>query len=271
MNRDYTNIFEIIDNLCHELVGFISLNDNKNFGKIGDYDIYPFAYTQILNYDLALVDCAAEFLGSILPQLVNAGIPQNKIKSIHWLIQQIMTKKYEDFQDQDIQDTLEYWKTHDLSVFNQHLEDYPHTSDEIHIDENCGLPYIIFKTIEDKEKRMYFKSGTGTKGTDGKIYYNDILREQAPSSPHLYIKGNHKVNDGDILIDAGVCEGNFALRYVDVCSKIYLFEMDKNWLAPLYYTFKEYWDTKVVLIPKAVAAISGGGGDKVGRCHFPAY
>ena len=57
------------------------------------------------------------------------------------------------------------------------------------------------------------------------------------------------------MIDAGVCEGNFALKYVDVCSKIYLFESDPSWLEPLYYTFADYAD-KVVLIPKFVSNVT---------------
>ena len=83
------------------------------------------------------------------------------------------------------------------------------------------------------------------------------MREQLPTSPHLYIKDEHKINEGDILIDAGVCEGNFALRYVDICSKVYLFEMDTKWIKPLYFSFRDCWD-KIELIHKAVSDTTKG-------------
>ena len=252
LKKDYTKIFELIENLEHKLIGFIRMDGNGNFDKIADYDVYPVTYIQMLKYDLILLDCDSDTANAMKPNFVAAGIPQDKIQSVYWLLQQKMIKRYEDIQDKAIQETLEYWKTHELSVFNQHTESYEHTYDEMHMDNNCGLPYIIFKTVEGKDRRMYYPPGSGIKAPDGKIYITDVLREQVPTSPHLYIKDNHKINDGDILIDAGVCEGNFALRYVDVCSKVYLFEMDQKWFAPLYFSFRDCWN-KIEFIPKAVS------------------
>lgn len=256
--KDYTKIIDVAENLGHNLLGFVLVNDENNFGKIGDYDLYPLSFLPILKYDLALIDADENNAKFIVPALSKI-IPRDKIKTIYWLLQQVMTKKYESIKDEAIQGALDYWKTHELSIFNQHLASYEDTFDELHMDESCGLPYIIFKTVEDKEKRMYYPPGSGWAAPDGKFYITNILREQLPTSPHLYTKENHNVNDGDVLIDAGVCEGNFALRYVDVCSKIYLFEMDKKWFAPLYHSFKDYWN-KVEFIPKAVSDVSGGGG-----------
>ena len=252
VKKDYSKIFEIIKNLAHDLVAFIRMDNDNNFDKIEGYDVYPFAYIQILDYDLALIDGHVGAIQPIIPQLVSVGIPQNKIKSIYWLLQQIMIEKYEHIQDSAIHETLEYWKTHEMTPFNQHLNSYPDTFHEVFTDETCGLPYIIFQTVEGKNRRMYYPPGSGTKFPDGKTYITNIFQEQVPTSPHLYIKDNHKINDGDILIDAGVCEGNFALRYVDICSKVYLFEMDKKWFAPLYFSFRDCWN-KIEFIPKAVS------------------
>ena len=171
-----------------------------------------------------------------------------------------MTLKYENVADPVIQQTLVYWQTHELSVFNQHWEGFPDTFDEVHIDKTCNLPYINFKTIEGKERKMYYpRNGyMQMQLPDGKKYIHNVLREQVPTSPHLYVKGTHKVNEGDVLIDAGVCEGNFALRYADICSKIYLFEPDKRWFEPLYYSLKDCWE-KVAFIPKFVGESTRGG------------
>ena len=81
------------------------------------------------------------------------------------------------------------------------------------------------------------------------------MKEQEPTSPHLYTTAKHDVHAGDIVIDAGVCEGNFALKYVDICSKIYLFEPDQRWYEPLKQTFKDYRD-KVEIFPCFVSDIT---------------
>lgn len=258
IKKNYTKIFETIESLGHDLIGFVRLDKGKSFDKVGDYILYPAPYVQVLRYDLMLVDFYPYNATPWIDLLINAGAPPSKVKTIYWLLQQKMIKKYEDSHDKIIQETLGYWKTNKLTVFNQHLEGVEHTLDELHMDENCGLPYIIFKTVEGKDKRMYYPPGSGTKYPDGKTYVKDVLIEQVPTSPHLYVTAEHKINDGDVLIDAGVCEGNFALKYVDVCSKIYLFEMDKKWIAPLYFTFKDYWN-KVELINKPVAGSTDSG------------
>ena len=252
LHRDYTKIIDTIDALGHNLIGFMRNDGVNNFGKIGDYVLFPFAHIPLLSFDLLLMDCYVDAEPEWIEPLIKAGIPPERIRTIYWLLQHKMLRKYEDSHDEIIQETLEYWKTHELSIFNQHTGYYEHTYDEMHMDNNCGLPYIIFKTVEGKERRMYYPRDEGKEFPDGKTYITDILREQVPTSPHLYIKDNHKINDGDILIDAGVCEGNFALKYVDVCSKVYLFEMDKKWFAPLYFSFKDCWD-KIEFIPKAVS------------------
>ena len=257
-HKDYTKILQTIDALGHNLIGFVRNDGVNNFSKNGDYVVYPFAHIQLLNYDVLLLDCYVDNMAELHSHVIKAGVPENKVRTIFWLLQYKMLWKYEDSHDEIIQETLEYWKTHELSIFNQHTEFYEHTRDEMHMDESCGLPYIIFKTVEGQDRRMYYPKQSGIKYPDGKFYIDDVLREQVPTSPHLYIKDNHKINDGDILIDAGVCEGNFALRYIDVCSKIYLCEMDQKWFAPLYFTFRDCWD-KVELITKPVGGKTQNG------------
>ena len=51
-------------------------------------------------------------------------------------------------------------------------------------------------------------------------YTDNILGEQGKNSPHLYIRENvEDIKEGSVIVDAGVCEGNFALRYVDRAKK----------------------------------------------------
>ena len=253
------NFFGAMEKLGHNFVGFVALGHVDGIPEIDGYNFYSAEYIQRLKYDLALIDCNMGDVKKYLPALAHFKVPLNKLRTSKWLLQQLISRKYEDVQDPVIQETLRYWQTYDISVFNQHFEGLGETMHEVYMDETINLPYIIFQTVEGKDRRMYYPRGRSfEKGEDGKKYVKDILREQIPTSPHLYVKGNHKVDEGDVLIDAGVCEGNFALRYADICSKIFLFEPDKQWFEPLYYSFRDCWD-KVEFIPKAVAEHTGGG------------
>lgn len=252
----YENLLKLAEELEYEVVGLVAYTEAHFFSNVNGYPLYPQEYAYKLNYDLALLagtdDYVDTFAKNVFPE-----IPREKFASVYWLLKQKMSLKYEDSKDPIIQETLEYWKTHSLSVFNQHLENFQDTWDEVFTDEENGFPYIWFETIGGQKRKMYYPHNGDFREKDGKTFVKNILQEQAPQSPHLYITDEHKIDEGDILIDAGVCEGNFALRYVEVCSRIYLFESDAKWLEPLYHTFRDYTD-KVILIPKYVSNFSQG-------------
>ncbi len=174
-------------------------------------------------------------------------IDEEKIESKFYLLKMLMTEKYKDSEDTEIQDILKYWQKNPLSVFNQYVS----PGKEIHmVHWDCieNMPYILFE-----DKRMYFPYNHRFHVVDGKKVVIDILGEQQPTSPHLYIKDNIKVEQGDVVADAGVCEGNFALRYIEKVSKLYLFESDRRWIKPLQKTFEKFSD-KVVLCNKFLGA-----------------
>jgi hypothetical protein len=52
-----------------------------------------------------------------------------------------------------------------------------------------------------------------------------------------------------IIVDAGVCEGNFALKYIENAKKMYLIECDPRWMRALRLTFAPFKD-KVVFCDK---------------------
>ena len=249
----YKPIFNLAERLNIEVIGFTSLNPSDDFKKLCGYTIYPADAIVMLNFDKILIgETNEETIGEFRKIFTDLNVPAEKTVGLFWLLKQSMIKKYEDFGDSVIQETLAYWKENPLSVFNQHFKDSDHTRDEVHFDEDCGLPYIFFKTVEGKERRLYYPKNANFLEVDGRKYVEDVLTEQVPTSPHLYVKDEHQVEEGDVLIDAGVCEGNFALRYADICSKIFLFEPDEKWFEPLYYSFKDCW-SKVEFIPKFVS------------------
>jgi len=76
-----------------------------------------------------------------------------------------------------------------------------------------------------------------------------ILKEQDQQSPHLYLTEQFQVEQGSIVVDAGVAEGNFALSVVENAKKLYLIECDPEWVATLKVTF-EPWKDKVIFVEK---------------------
>ncbi|MBR0262033.1 MAG: hypothetical protein IJQ85_09615 [Selenomonadaceae bacterium] len=239
---------EMIDVLKLDFSGFVSLDLNEELTSYNGYPIYPLKEINNLSWDIAIYGCEEEDFEDILPRMIELGIgKKEQFKNIHWFLQQFMIKKYEDFNDAVIQETLEYWKTHDISVFNQHVKEG--TLDKVFFDETCDLPYVNFKTVGGESRKMYYPKDYDFHIQNGEPFVKNLLTEQQATSPHLYITDNHKVDAGDIVIDAGVCEGNFALKYVDICSKMYLFEPEEKWQEPLRQTFKDYHD-KVEIIPR---------------------
>jgi predicted RNA methylase len=96
---------------------------------------------------------------------------------------------------------------------------------------------------------MYYPQSFSFVNCDGKQYVYNVLREQGEKSPHLYVRNNDEIKEDSVIVDAGVCEGNFALRYVDKAKKIYLIESDPQWIKALKMTFSDYQD-KVVICNK---------------------
>ena len=64
-----------------------------------------------------------------------------------------------------------------------------------------------------------------------------------------------KIANGEVLVDIGVAEGNFALGAAEKASKLILFETDTEWIEALNATF-EPWKEKVLIVNKFVSDIT---------------
>lgn len=234
----YAAILQVIDELDYELIGFVD-NDTRG-GEFVGRKIYGLSEIGAIDYDKLLIfyTIADEFEVPV-NFARSVGVPAEKVSNIFWLLRQKMRIKYEDTQDDAIRETLRYWEHHELSVFNQHEAGREPTFSEVFFDSASDLPFIVFPTVDGAKRRMYYPKTHQFKKIDGRLFVKDVLGEQAPGSPHLYTRPGHDVREGDIVIDAGVCEGNFALRYVNTASAIYLFEANPEWEKPLYYTFRD--------------------------------
>lgn len=225
-----------------QLLGFID-NDAGKWNEEGCYPVFSPANIRELDFDYIIIMSEVHFK-EIYDMLVYwFDVEPSKIKNRTYLLKYIMMDKYHDTSDKEIQDILRYWKDHDLSIYNQYIEEGNEIT-EVYWDYMENMPYIMFE-----DKRMYYPYDYSFPEVEGKKVVIDLMSEQQSSSPHLYIKNSIKVDKGDVIADAGVCEGNFALRYAEEASKIYLFECSPRWLRPLEKTFEKFKD-KVVLCNK---------------------
>lgn len=146
----------------------------------------------------------------------------------------------------EIQEALDYLKTHPLAVFPYPFQDeYVAENIEVFEDREKGLRYVL-----QDGKKLYFKKRWGAKKI--RNLYNLLSKEQDIRSSHRYLTSQFTFDDGEILVDVGAAEGNFALSIVEKASKIILFEADKEWIEPLNATF-EPWKDKVQVIYKYVS------------------
>lgn len=176
----------------------------------------------------------------------------NRMAWFSAISKQILLNRYSETADLEIKEVLDYINKNDLHIFNYPFADkYEHLTWQVFYDMACKLFYVIHKG-----KRMYFARRWNTEEAVTS-YYNSILMEQDKDSPHRYLDGTFQVLDGDVVVDVGVAEGNFALEVIDRVSKIYLIETDDEWAEALRETFKPYAD-KVVIIQKFVTSVDCG-------------
>lgn len=146
---------------------------------------------------------------------------------------------------EEIESVLDYLRTNPLSIFPYSFQD-KYIAEDIKVfdDRDKGLKYVLLDG-----KRLYFKK----RWSKQKIrnLFNLLLKEQDIQSPHRYLNEQFQFEDGEILVDVGVAEGNFALSVVEKASRLILFEADKEWIEPLKATF-EPWKEKVLIVNKFV-------------------
>ena len=128
----------------------------------------------------------------------------------------------------------------------------PEEKYEVTWDEDSSMPYAMFEG-----KKIFFPRNIILKEIDGKQYVEGLEFEQQSGSPHTYITDEICIKEGDVVVDAGVQQGNFALKYIDKVSKLYLIESDPRWIAALRMTFKDYMN-KVEIVPKFLGNVNDG-------------
>ncbi len=152
----------------------------------------------------------------------------------------------------EIKTALNYLSTNPIAVFPYDFQnEYIADKIEVFYDSEKKLRYVL-----QDGKKLYFKKRWGKRKIQN--LYNLLSKEQDIRSPHRYLTEEFMFDDGEILIDVGAAEGNFALSIVEKASKIILFEADKEWIEPLKATF-EPWEEKVDIVNKYVSNKADSG------------
>ena len=235
----------------YQIIGFLDNDIRKTGTLFMGYEVFPIHILKDNPADLILLFLMDDDkYNAVFEQLSKIVLPE-KIHEYYFPLKKLLQKRYKDSRDIEIKETLEYISNNKISVFNQFITE-KYTYDEVKWDKKIDLPYVEFMTVIGKKVPMYYPRDYKFIEKEGSLYIGNLIWEQTQSSPHLYVKEGHDISEGDCVIDAGACEGNFALKYVDTASHIYLFEMDPVWQEPLRYTFRSYED-RVTIITKAVS------------------
>lgn len=232
-----------------ECIGFLDRDPNKWGKSFFNKSIYPPSILISMEFDLIVVMVEGryeEIKGDLMYWFKVDG---SKIVREEYLLKLLLTDKFKSTDDPEIKNIFKYWEKHDVSVYNQYVKI---TMEQSEVFWDCieNLPYIFFE-----DKKMYFPYDMEFAEIDGKRVVVDIMAEQQETSPHLYIYDDIKVEKGDVVVDAGVAEGNFALRYIDRASKLYLFESEKRWVKALEKTFEKFKD-KVIICNKYLGLVN---------------
>lgn len=149
--------------------------------------------------------------------------------------------------DSEYKEIVDYLSNNSLAVFPyKYKSEYSLKKITAAKDDLCGMIYILYKNNKIYMKRKY-KSYY-----QAKCYFNNILIEQDPRSPHRYTTEEFQPKENSVIIDIGGAEGFFPLEYINRVKAIYIFECDSDWNEALLKTYGQYSD-KVHIINKFVS------------------
>lgn len=244
-----------VQNYFKEDCLIVSVFDNnpKRWGKkLGQCTIQPPKCLKHTEYDKIMIATDLYF-DEIKEQLMREiGIDSKYIENINYFAKRKIMRKYRNSSDEQVKEIVDYLENHNLEVFNYSFaENYSNIRVDISFDNEAGMFYVWHNGF-----RMYMAKRFDTKE---KVlhYYRSILKEQDELSPHKYLDNNFSVSNGDIVVDVGTAEGNFALDVLDKASKIYLVEAEEDWIEALRYTFADY-QNKVAMIQGYASDHTGG-------------
>jgi len=247
--RILNEVFGNERNLYKGIMGFI---DNIK-AKDMFYGLPVFLPRDIkyLEFDKIIVVNGGDYVIQRCELIYGYGIEESKVTQANYLISLRILDKYAGSEDGEIQTTLR--NIEERNDYDLWCGYCPKSGEKYEVlwDEVTNMPYTIFA-----DKRMYFPRNRRFATEDGKQIVTGLEFEQQEGSPHKYTTDDICIREGDVVVDAGVCEGNFSIKYIDKISKLYLVECDPAWIYPLKLTFREYLD-KIVFCSKFLGDVDG--------------
>lgn len=230
-----------------EIVGVIDNDEIKQGEKFYKYTITGPERMKEYSYDYICILLERNY-EDVFNQLVYGyHIEAAKIVDRFFLLKEIMSEKYKDSKDSAVQDTISFWQKNNLTFFNQ-FEFAPAKYEKVFWDTENNMPFVMYA-----DKRLYYPRDYRFCIKNGDMYVVSFREmEQHINSPHRYLTDRIGIEDGDVVVDAGAQEGDFALPYIEKINKLYLFECDAAWVKALEMTYKDYKD-KVVIVPKMLS------------------
>jgi hypothetical protein len=194
------------------------------------------------------------FLKIVTPDFIKAGYRklrmirnQYRLNKKKWEIINYLKKNFNEEDFDEKKEIVAYLKENHLTLYPYKFTNNYNKEDIIvYSDESANMKYVL-----EDNKRLYFKRSMSEEQI--KSSYNLFRMEQKDvNCPHKYENQKFYVKPGDVVVDAGVAEGNFALSVVEKAKKLYLFEGDKEWKEALEMTFAP-WKDKVEIISKFIS------------------
>ena len=230
------------------IMGVFDSDKSKWGSKISGYEIENPEKLKKIDFDIMLV--SPNKSGEIIEMLIDDyHVPMVKIKRLSEFYRDLCDRLRNKYRDNlEIQHILDSFENYEPDIYGGYQKENSEQYRVFRDDE--GFPYVLLDG-----KRMYYpKNYKGFYEKEGNEFMDDILYEQGIGSPHLYLReGDFKYIDGKVVVDAGVCEGNFSLRYIERLKKVYLIESNEMWMSTLIRTF-EPWKEKVVFCNKYLSS-----------------
>lgn len=241
-------IIRSIKKAKHNILGVIDIDKKKQGKKFLGYTISAPENIADFNFDLILVtsDIYYEEISNELVERWN--VDKSIIKHgtyISYLELVKYYKQYPQMVQKDMLDVLDYISTKEsISDFNTPFFDYERINDiEVFWDSDEKLYYVYHNG-----KKMYF-SAYFKNEKQVERYYSGLVKEQNINSPHRYLDDVFCIEEGDVILDGGVAEGNFSLDVIEKAKHVVLVEASDEWIRPLELTFAPYKE-KVTIINK---------------------
>ena len=153
---------------------------------------------------------------------------------------------YKTTSDNETLDILSYLETNPVEIIPYEFTKECRACDiRVMRDDNSDYPYVILDG-----NRVYFPKEMDSEEIRNAVA--EALIEQHDKSPHRYLTEQFNIDYGDTAIFVGASDGIFCLSVIDQLKKVYLFEPDIKWFAPLNLTFAP-WRGKVEVIQKYVS------------------